>query len=172
MAPQQQQQQSEVESRMLPAITPVLESTACLGTTASTPLIALAKWAIIHPLIAKASASNEMEHDLFAKLHVGILECLADVKQKRSSVRGEVVNAKKVNILVNEVRVILDNYMEGWAVGGVEDAATQETLDRLGQFLSCLVAAKCVHGRMDEVIDGLKTLPQNAMISILLSNLT
>ena len=48
------------ENRMLPAMTPVLETAACMGSmhSAVVPLIGLAKWTCIYPLIAKVHGTE------------------------------------------------------------------------------------------------------------------
>jgi len=163
--------------RMLPAMTPFLESAvSSLGTqSGSVPVMGVAKWCVIHPLVFRSNqggASSKYEEESFAKLHVGILECLADAHQKRHLLRSEIIHAKKVAVFLGEVRVILDNFEEEVGEGGSAAAATQECLDRLGQFLNCLIAAKCVHGKLDEVVNSLRGLStHNTMISILLNNI-
>jgi len=153
------------ENRMLPAMTPVLETAACMGSmhSAVVPLIGLAKWTCIYPLIAKVHGTESIQdHDTYARLHVGILECITDAHQKRKLLRAEIISSKKVVTLINDVRVTLDNY------GKSEGCpATQECLDRLGQFLNCLFTGRCIHGKLDELSATLKHLPQNNMISIL-----
>jgi len=159
---------SHETDRMLPAMCPALDSAASLPGSphsAVVPLIGLAKWTCLHPILVKVQGAQSMvDHDAIARLHVGILECISDAHQKRRLLRGEIISSKKVVELITEVRVTLDNYGES---DSKECPATQECLDRLGQFLNCLFTAKCVYGRVEEVLTGIKYLPQNCMMSIL-----
>ena len=113
------------------------------------------------------------DHETYARLHVGILECLTDAHQKRRLMRNDIVSSKKVVGFVNEIRVALDNCQEecDHLPASMDCSPTQECLDRLGQFLNCLFTTKCVHGKTDEVVSTLRHLPENNMISILVSQL-
>ena len=145
--------------RMLPAMSPVLNSTSCLANQSSTPLLGLAKWAVSFPLFAQRRDTG-LRGEQFAKLHVGILECLADVNQKRSLLKTDIVSAKKLIVFVNEIQVLFDNL-------DVDEAECEESLDRLGQFLNCLMAANCVSGKREELVATLKNFPENKMMSLL-----
>ena len=166
---------AQEENRLLPGMAPALESAACLGTNSTVPLMGLAKWTCLQPIVAKVQGSPDSvtDHETYARLHVGILECLTDAHQKRRLMRNDIVSSKKVVVLVNEIRVALDNCQdEGDNLPAPVDCSpTQECLDRLGQFLNCLFTIKCVHGKTDEVVSTLRHLPENNMISILVNQL-
>ena len=155
--------------RLFPTMSAALNSASILFTSAHQysaqqvllPLMGLARWAILYPISPYDENRSAYYHEEYARLHAGILECLNDVVERRSLVRIEVLSAKKLAILVCGIQIAVDNYKNQPYFNA---SAQQECLDRLGQFLHCLTAAKCIYGKLAEVVSNLKNLPKNRLI--------
>ena len=155
--------------RIFPAMSPTMNSANILFTsphqysTQQTlmPLMSLARWAILHTIIEYSGKCNY--RDDYARLHSGILECLNDVLERRPLIRADVLSTKKLVLLVSGIQLALDNYE---TEASFDLSAQQECLDRLGQFLHCVTAAKCVYGKLSEVVSSIKNLPKNRLLTL------
>jgi len=90
------------------------------------PLIGLARWSILGPTLKAKYGAN-----YFSKIHLFVLECLAEVTDHRNLLlKTDLIPANKVVSLVDVVA----------AESTKSDADCELCLDRLGQFLNCLVS--------------------------------
>ena len=109
------------------------------------PLVGLAKWSILGP-----ASKTKYSEDYCAKLHLFTLECLAETPDHRSQLlKSDLIPANKIVSLVEAVAV----------ESSKSDADTDLCLDRLGQFLNCLLASKLVPGRFNEIVSAVSKSP-------------
>jgi hypothetical protein len=114
------------------------------------PLIGLAKWSILGPLLNDSDEKIGSNH--FTKIHLFLLECLAEVcDQKNLLLKTDLITASKLVSLVDLVQA-------GLAKSGSE-SVSEECLDRLGQFLNCLLSAKLIHGKLTETCASIVKIP-------------
>lgn len=115
-----------------------------------TPLIGLSKWSILGPVL---SETNEKPcQNAYTKLHLILLECLAEAcDQKSLLLKTDLIPVVKLVSLVNCVQAGIANE--------TSVADTDHCLDRLGQFLLCLLASKLVYGKMIEVTTSISRIP-------------
>lgn len=111
------------------------------------PLIGLAKWSVLGPTL-----SEKLGENYFSRIHLFLLECLAEVADHRSLLlKSDLVSA---NRLVSLIEVVTSGISKSNS-----EAAKEECLDRLGQFLNCLIAAKLVHGKLTETCSAVAKIP-------------
>ncbi len=120
-----------------------------------TPLLGLVRWTVIG------------DEDIHCRLHLCLLQCLCEARKTRATLRPDIVPVKKVTLLIQKVEAALDD------IDGTEEASRrQECLDRLGQFLHAVTAAKLLSGgKTAEIISCLKRLPANRLIQAFVVNL-
>lgn len=160
----------EEPSRLVPALTPVLNSSAGLGASAAhqalTPLVGLAKWSILHPLVSSKLGLGKKQREGYALLHVSLLECLSEVERHRHLIRNDALPSKAVSRLITQVQTQMTT------VKNNDPEAVNESLDRLGQFICCLMATDMLHGKKDEIFISLKQLPaRNSLIDMLIAGI-
>ena len=157
---------SECQDRLLPTMVPCLISASCLGQSNTNPLLGLARWTVLYPLVASRLGLPKEDVAFYSQLHVGILECLSDVARHRQLIRNDVVSAKRLGQLVSKVGEEISLLQKEWAAS---ENVIEESLDRLGQFVSCVMAINLVTGERDEIFKNLKGLKtKNQMIGILM----
>ena len=114
------------------------------------PLIGLAKWSVLGPLLNESGEKIGSNH--FTRIHLFLLECLAEVcDQKNLLLKTDLIPASKLVSLVDLVQA-------GLAKSGSE-SVSEECLDRLGQFLNCLLSAKLTHGKLTETCSSIGKIP-------------
>ena len=103
-----------------------------------------------------------------AMIHLRVLQCLREASENREILRTEIVPVKRISLLIQHVEAAIDDLEMG-------SEKLQECLDRLGQFLHAVTAAKCLSGTSGkasaEVISCLKRLPANRLIEAFVVNL-
>lgn len=117
------------------------------GTSGPNLLLGLARWTILHPLVASKDRSSE-EDSTYAQLHLAILETLAESKSTHS------VPVKSVVLLVSRVDEALKIHEDQSDLGSNKELS----LDRLGQFLHCLSATKGIQGKQTELCNCIKKI--------------
>ena len=106
------------------------------------------------PLVSRHFFSLVLIYIFFNfRIHLYLLECLAEVCDHKNQL------LKSDLIPVNRLISLIDSVQSGLAKSPSSESVTQECLDRLGQFLNCLLSAKLVHGKMSEVCASLNKMP-------------
>ena len=112
------------------------------------PLIGLAKLAILGPLF-----KSKFGDDHYAKLHLFVLESLAEVTDYQTDLlKTDLIPTTKLVLLVEAVASRLTKSNSG--------SETELCLDRLGQFLNCVVTSKLVHGKLNETCMVIKKITE------------
>ena len=111
------------------------------------PLIGLAKLVILGPMF-----KSKLGDDHYAKLHLFVLESLAEVTDYQTDLlKTDLIPATKLVLLVEAVAFRLSKSNSGSEI--------ELCLDRLGQFLNCVVASKLVHGKLTETCMAITKIP-------------
>lgn len=133
-----------------------------------TPIAGLFKWCILAPLLElKNKNSNKNIVELYAKLHLALLESILELKSGGGL--PNVVCAQHITYGVAPLQFQIHDLVRTPADQHIE-STIQVSLDRLAQAIQVTIASKCMYGNIQDLLIQLaKLTPKNRLLTIVLN---